>query len=87
MKVTYDPVKRRKTLLERGLDFADAPFVFAGDTFEFEDMRADYGERRIICYGTLDTLRVVVGYVKRGEARHIFSMRRCHEEEWKKIRL
>ena len=31
MKISYDPVKRAKTLKERGLDFADAAEVFAGE--------------------------------------------------------
>jgi uncharacterized DUF497 family protein len=30
MRITYDPAKRQKTLDERGLDFEDAPAVFAG---------------------------------------------------------
>jgi len=28
MRVTFDPVKRAKTLAERGLDFEDAAIVF-----------------------------------------------------------
>jgi uncharacterized DUF497 family protein len=31
--VTFDPAKRAQTLLDRGLDFADAPIVFSGVTF------------------------------------------------------
>ena len=51
--MTFDPAKRDKTLLERGLDFADAAFVFEGDILEVEDIRHDCGEARIICYGLL----------------------------------
>jgi len=87
MRITYDQAKRQATLEERGLDFADAIKVFAGETFEMQDTRKDYGECRIICYGTLEHLKVVIGYVTRGKTRHIFSMRRCHETEWKKIGL
>jgi hypothetical protein len=32
MGITYDPDKRARTLQERGLDFEDAPIVFAGLT-------------------------------------------------------
>ena len=85
MKITYDARKREKTLTEHGLDFADAPSVFSGETFEIEDIRKDYGERRTICYGILNGRRVVIGYVQRGVVRHIFSMRKCHEKEWKKV--
>ena len=79
--VSYDPVKRQKTIDERGLDFEDALFVFAGITVEMEDQRKDYGERRLICYGLLDGRLVVVGYTPRGLVRHIFSMRKANDRE------
>ena len=53
MDINFDPAKRELTLVERGLDFADAPQVFAGVTVEMEDLRRDYGEQRILCYGLL----------------------------------
>jgi uncharacterized DUF497 family protein len=85
MQVTYDPAKRDKTLAERGLDFADAALVFEGDTVEIEDTRKDYGETRIICFGLLAGRMVVVGYTPRGEARHVFSMRKANEREQERI--
>ena len=66
MRITYDNAKRARTLAERGLDFADAAEVFAGLTFEVEDTRRDYGEKRIVCYGYLGGRMVVVGYTERG---------------------
>ena len=62
MRITFDAAKRAKTLVERGLDFADAEAVFAGVTLEVQDTRRDYGEPRIICYGYLEGRLVVVGY-------------------------
>jgi uncharacterized protein len=53
MRISFDPLKREKALADRGLDFADAALVFEGVTVEIEDTRKDYGEVRIICYGTL----------------------------------
>jgi uncharacterized DUF497 family protein len=53
MLITFDPAKRAATLEERGLDFADAALVFEGPTFELEDDRRDYGERRMLCFGVL----------------------------------
>jgi uncharacterized protein len=78
---SYDTDKRDKTLADRGLDFEDAALVFAGVTVEVEDTRHDYGERRIICYGTLEGRVVVVGYTPRGAVRHIFSMRKANHRE------
>ncbi|MEK6806727.1 MAG: BrnT family toxin [Pseudomonadota bacterium] len=81
MRIIYDPAKRLDTLAARDLDFMDAVKVFAGTTFEFEDVRKDYGERRMVCIGFLDDRMVMVGYVQRGADRHVFSMRRCNDRE------
>ncbi|MEX2151552.1 MAG: BrnT family toxin [Steroidobacteraceae bacterium] len=81
MVITYDPDKRARTLEERGLDFEDAPIVFAGLTVEVEDTRKDYGEVRMLCYGKLEGRLVVIGYTPRGADRHIFSMRKANRRE------
>jgi uncharacterized protein len=79
--VTYDPEERERTLQERGLDFEDAKSVFSGVTLEVEDIRKDYGEARIICFGYLAGRMVVVGYTPRGAVRHVFSMRKANARE------
>ncbi|MBS3959814.1 MAG: BrnT family toxin [Xanthomonadaceae bacterium] len=86
MRITYDPAKRRHTFEERGLDFEDAALVFSGTTFEIEDGRRDYGEVRILCFGHLAGRLVVVGYTPRGNARHVFSMRKANDREQAKLR-
>lgn len=83
--VTFDPGKRRQTLLERGVDFADAQLVFSGSCFEVEDVRKNYGETRIICFGMLHRRMVVVGYTPRGTDRHVFSMRKANDREKARI--
>ena len=85
MALTFDSAKRDKTLADRGLDFADAAIVFAGVTLEVEDLRADYGETRVICYGLLEGRMVVIGYTSRGADRHVFSMRKANEREQRRI--
>jgi uncharacterized DUF497 family protein len=81
MRISFDPAKRERTLSARGLDFADAARIFAGQTFEVEDTRRDYGEQRIICYGLLAGRMVVVAYCQRGTVRHVFSMRKANDRE------
>ena len=81
MRITFDPIKRARTLADRGLDFEDAVIVFEGVTVEVEDTRKNYGERRIICYGLLSERLVVIGYTNRGTTRHIFSMRKANHRE------
>ncbi len=81
MNISFDAAKREKTLQERGVDFNDAQTVFAGKLYKIEDIRRDYGEQRIMCFGILRERMVVVGYVQRGDTRHIFSMRKANVKE------
>jgi len=85
-KLTWHESKRQATLVDRGLDFADATLIFEGPTLEFEDERQNYGEKRMICFGYLYGRLLVVGYVRRGDARHIYSMRKANEREQSKHR-
>jgi hypothetical protein len=81
VKITFDPGKRSRTFRERGLDFADAPHVFAGRTLNLEDLRREYGETRIQTIGYLAGRMVMIVWTPRGEARHIISMRKCNAKE------
>ena len=86
MRITFDPIKRGRTLAERGLDFAQAKEVFAGKTFTREDDRFDYGEDRWITVGLLDQRMVVVVWTQRGKTRHVISMRKANEREQARYR-
>ena len=81
MRLTFDPAKRTKTLLERGLDFARAREVFEGVTVTMDDIRQDYGEPRCVTVGNLGGRVVVVVWTQRGRARRIISMRKANERE------
>lgn len=81
MRITFDAVKREKTLRERGLDFARAREVFDGLTMTLPDQRQDYGEPRFITAGWLDARLVVLVWTPRGLARRIISMRKANERE------
>ncbi len=81
MEIEFDPRKRDMTLTERGLDFARASEVFAGPVFQYPDLRANYGEDRMITVGMLDERMVIVVWVQRGHARRIISMRKANERE------
>ena len=87
MEFKFDPAKRDKTLAERGLDFADAPSIFASQIYTSEDDRFDYGEVRWITYGYLDGRAVVMVWTKRDGAARIISTRHAHKEEVQHVRL
>jgi uncharacterized DUF497 family protein len=81
MPNTWDEAKRQATLRERGLDFADAEAVFAGDFVTREDRRRDYGEARYITGGWLHKRFVVLVWSPREGGRRIISLRYGHERE------
>lgn len=83
MKLSWDEAKRQATLDERGLDFAFAAELFAGDELTSEDARFDYGERRFISFGFVRTRLCVVVWTPRGDGRHIISMRKANDREKK----
>lgn len=86
MDITFDPAKRAIALQERGLDFAAADAVFAGRTLTLQDDRFAYDEVRFQTYGVLAGRIVMIVWTPRGAARHVISMRHCHEREARKVR-
>lgn len=80
-QLQFDQAKRDATLVNRGLDFADAAEVFAGPVFERVDDRVDYGEIRYVSIGLLRGRMVVLVWTPRGEDRHIISMRKANDRE------
>ncbi len=87
MEIGFDPAKRRTTLANRGLDFLDAPKVFAGRCTTSVDDRKEYGERRFVTYGWLETVAVAIVWVERDAGRRIISMRRMHQWEIEHVGL
>lgn len=81
MLIEFDSAKREQTLIDRDLDFADAPKLFSGKHFTLADDRADYGEQRYISVGKLADRIVVLIWTPRGEVRRIISMRYANERE------
>lgn len=51
MRFSWDPEKSSDNYRDRGFDFAVAALIFDGPTLEREDLRREYGERRIVATG------------------------------------
>lgn len=83
MKFTWDEQKRKQTLRERDLDFADAHKVFGGPTFTTEDERFDYGERRLVTVGLLDDQIVVIVHTETEKEIRVISLRKGTPNEQK----
>jgi len=83
MHFEWDEQKNQINIRKHGLDFADAPTVFAGATFTFEDDRFDYGEDRFITLGMLAGEVVVITHTERSDNVRIISMRKATKYEQK----
>jgi uncharacterized DUF497 family protein len=83
MYFEWDEQKNQINIRKHGLDFADAPTVFAGATFTFEDDRFDYREDRFITLGMLAGEVVVIAHTEQGDNVRIISMRKATKYEQK----
>ncbi len=81
MRFSWHEPKRLVTLEKRGLDFADAEFIFDGPTFTFEDDRRDYGEQRWVTLGLLGNKVIVLVHTETEDEIRIISMREAEKDE------
>jgi len=81
MRFEWDEEKNQSNQQKHGLNFTDAPLVFAGRTLTFEDSRQAYGEPRYLTVGSLASRIVIVAHTLRGNATRIISMRKANARE------
>ena len=81
MRFSWDESKRRLNLKDHGLDFVDAPRVFEGPTFTFEDDRFAYDERRFMTLGFLGGLVVSIVHTETTSRIHVISFRKATKNE------
>ena len=81
MKFTWSERKRSLSLNQHGLDFVDAPSVFAGLTFTFEDDRFSYQEQRFITLGLLAGIPDSVVHTETTHEIGIISFRKATQRE------
>ncbi|HEY8710183.1 MAG TPA: BrnT family toxin [Burkholderiaceae bacterium] len=81
MEFTWSETKRAANLKAHGLDFADAPRVFEGATFSFEDDRFSYREQRFVTPGLLAGNPVSVVHTETEHEIRIVSFRKATRRE------
>lgn len=81
MRFVWDEAKRAANLRKHGLDFADAPEVFAGPTCTVEDSRLAYGEQRFLSFGLLRGLAVSIVHTETENEIRIISFRHATKRE------
>ena len=81
MRFTWSERKRGINLKDHGLDFVDAPRVFEGLTFTYEDDRFDYGEQRFVTLGLLAGVTVSIAHTETNDEIRIISFRKATKRE------
>jgi uncharacterized DUF497 family protein len=81
MEFTWSAVKRAANLKVHGLDFVDAPRVFEGATYTFEDDRFSYGEQRFVTLGALAGVPVSVVHTESKYEIRVISLRKASKRE------
>jgi uncharacterized protein len=76
----WDKAKSEATFGKRGFDFEYAARIFEGPVLEHEDLRREYGERRIVSVGLIEGDTFVVVYTWREKpAAHYLGETRGQE--------
>lgn len=81
MRFTWSPAKRLSNLRLHGLDFLDAPGVFEGATFTFEDDRFAYQEQRFVTLGLLSGVPVSIVHTESADEIRIIPFRKATNRE------
>ena len=81
MRFTWDDKKRQSNLKSHGIDFIDAPRVFEGPTFTFEDDRFEYDERRYVTLGFLSDIPVSLVHTESVARIHVIPFRKATRNE------
>ena len=81
MEFSWSEAKRNLKLKNQGLDFVDAPRVFEGVTFAFEDDRFTYGEQRFVTLGLLAGIPVSIVHTENEYEIRIISFRKATRRE------
>ena len=81
MRFTWSESKRRRNVKDHGLDFRDAPAVFDGVTYTFEDDRLDYPEQRYVTLGLLGGVPVSIVHTETADEIRIISFRKATRRE------
>ena len=81
MRFTWSERKRAINLKDHGLDFVDAPRVFEGATYTFENDRFGYGEQRFETLGLLAGVPVSIVHTESEDEIRVISFRKATKRE------
>ena len=78
---SWDEPKRRRNIKAHGLYFEGSEAIWDNFTVSREDLREDYGEKRMVTFGLLNGEVVVLVHIERQEDMHVISLRKAEKYE------
>jgi uncharacterized DUF497 family protein len=84
MKLSFDPAKNARNVVERGISFERVAELDWETAVAEEDTRKDYGERRVRVSARLGGRLHVAVVTMRGETMHVISFRKANDREARK---
>ncbi|MHB8744852.1 MAG: BrnT family toxin [Sulfuricaulis sp.] len=78
---SWDESKRRRNIKLHGLDFEGAEAIWDNFTVSREDIRENYGEKRMVTFGLLNGDVVILVHTDRHDDMHIISLRKAEKYE------
>jgi uncharacterized protein len=82
--LTWDDTKRKATLQERGIDFADMTVFDWDSSLTAQDDRQSYPEARYVSIGNMSNTIVVCVWCYRNDTIRIISLRKANKRERKR---
>ena len=79
--LTWIETKRKLNIRNHALDFSGRDAIWDHFTVTREDIRQDYGEARLVCFGLLAGEVVVMVYTERPRGPHVISLRKAEKHE------
>jgi uncharacterized DUF497 family protein len=83
VRISFDPVKNERNLVERGLSFERVGELDWLTAIAIEDTRHNYGERRIRVLASLEGRLHAAVVTVRSDSLHVISFRKANPREVK----
>lgn len=81
MPLEFDPAKNARNVRDRGINFERFADIDLETAVSSEDVRNDYGERRLRMLGFIDGRLHAAVITSRGETIRVISLRRANRRE------
>jgi uncharacterized protein len=78
---SWNESKRKRNIKIHGMDFEGADVIWDNFTVTREDIREDYGEKRMVTFGILNDEVVVLVHTDRKNDMHVISLRKAEKYE------